>query len=78
MAAIELIAKHLRAAYANGANLEARANPDGTLSITIADTQAGGEITLTDGADGGIDQPCEAIFRGDEVHRRGVADFVRA
>jgi len=39
---------------ADGTNLEARANADGTLSIAIADTQAGGEITLTDGPDGAL------------------------
>ena len=38
----------------DGVNLEARVNADGTLSIAIADTQAGGEITLTDGPDGGL------------------------
>jgi flagellar hook-associated protein 3 FlgL len=32
----------------DGVNLEARINGDGTLSIAIADTQAGGEMTLTD------------------------------
>ncbi len=31
-----------------GANLQARVNDDGTLSIALADTLAGGELTLTD------------------------------
>ncbi|HSH70924.1 MAG TPA: flagellar hook-associated protein FlgL [Deferrisomatales bacterium] len=38
----------------DGVNLAARVNADGTLSIAIADTQAGGEITLTDGPAGGL------------------------
>jgi len=31
-----------------GANLQARVNDDGTLSVALADTLAGGELTLTD------------------------------
>ncbi|MBE0618648.1 MAG: flagellar hook-associated protein FlgL [Proteobacteria bacterium] len=43
------LADALEAAFQGaGANLHARVNDDGTLSIALADTLAGGELTLTD------------------------------